>query len=154
MSASKRKRRAFPSVVQVSITNVCDMSCSMCPYAEMVKRSTYKKQHLQMEAWQAVRKGVVSAFDYLKLVCKFFIEIAGSAVLYFFNKRCQFHFPLITFCARNFPAVESHVGIGRTVSVYIFRTLLAIPAIHTVLPYFWPILHKTIEKRLRCQLDN
>lgn len=48
------KTNRFPSMVQISITNMCDMSCSMCPHIEFVKQKSFRSQYLDMDLYRRI----------------------------------------------------------------------------------------------------
>ena len=46
--------RRFPSMVQVSITNVCDLACSMCPHTEFSRQKGFIAQYLYMDLYKRI----------------------------------------------------------------------------------------------------
>jgi radical SAM protein with 4Fe4S-binding SPASM domain len=44
----------FPSMVQISVTNVCDMSCTMCPHSLYVKKTDYKPVHMDYNVFTKI----------------------------------------------------------------------------------------------------
>ncbi len=49
-----RKSQKFPSIVQLSITNVCDMSCLQCPHSTYVKQEDYSPSYLDIELFKKI----------------------------------------------------------------------------------------------------
>lgn len=46
--------REFPSMVQLTITNVCDMSCYHCPHSEYIKRPDFKPSYMDMDLYRKI----------------------------------------------------------------------------------------------------
>ena len=49
---SKLKTDNYPSMVQVGITNVCDMSCSECYHRIYKKKSSYQPTFMDLEIFK------------------------------------------------------------------------------------------------------
>jgi len=48
------KARLFPSIVQLSITNVCDMACFHCPHSSYTKTKNYHRSYLEMGLFKKI----------------------------------------------------------------------------------------------------
>jgi radical SAM protein with 4Fe4S-binding SPASM domain len=48
------KSQNFPSMVQISVTNVCDMACSMCPHSAYVKSKNFDKKYIDFELYKRI----------------------------------------------------------------------------------------------------
>ena len=48
------KDRVFPAIVQISITNLCDMECNMCPHSDLIKQDYFKPQYLDLELYKQI----------------------------------------------------------------------------------------------------
>lgn len=48
------KARAFPPIVQVTVTNVCDMQCRHCPHTLYKREPTYRRAYMPMSVFRKV----------------------------------------------------------------------------------------------------